>query len=382
MKKIIVAALGLATIVLLIFTYQSPTKGRVTYVIEVTANPESKPNAKESTGSETEMIAQCCEILRKRCNYIGVTGEKVYSLEQEGHPNRIKMELQSVQDTERMKKLFTGSANLEFWETYSPEDIQENFMNADKKLRTILAEESTDAKGTNTAHEDALGSNGELREEHPLRSLILPNQNSFRDAPIVGCANSQDTAIINTYLSMPEIQMEFPKDLRLLWAAFPADFDNRKVIYELYAIKSTESNGKAPIDQDDIESIESVGDQYGKPCLDINMNEEGARDWARMTKKNIGRCIAIVSNNYVYSAPSVNSEIVGGRSQVTGNLNEEEAQDLASILKSGVMPASVNVLEENIIPDDQWSINKYFLICTLICGLAFVFMLIKAIKDK
>lgn len=377
MKKIIAAALGLATVVLLICTYQSLTKGGVTYVMEVIANPKNESNAKEPT----EMVAQCCEILRKRCNYIGVTGEKVYSLEQEGHPNRIKMELEGTQDTERMKKLFTGSANLEFWETYSPEDIQANFINADKKLYSILAEVPTDAKVTNTSHEDALGSNGELRKEYPLRSLILPNQSPFR-APIIGCVNSQDTAIMNTYLNMPEIQMEFPKDLRLLWAAFPVDFDNGKNLFELYAIKSTESNGRAPLDQSVIIDVESVIDQYGRPCLDINMNEEGARNWARMTKKNIGRSIAIVSNNYVYSAPSVNSEIVGGRSQVAGNLNEEEAQDLASILKSGVMPASVNILEENIMSDDQWSINKSLLICTLICGLAFVFMLIKVIKDK
>lgn len=382
MKKIISAVLGLATIVLSICTYQSLIKGGVTYIIEVTANPKSEPNVKEPTGNEKEIVAQCCEILRKRCNKIGVTGEKVYSLEQEGHPNRIKMELQGPQDTECLKKLFTGSANLEFWETYSPEDIQPNFVNADKKLRLILAKDSTGAEVTHTSREDDFGSKEELREGYLLRALILPNENSFTNTPIVGYVNSQDTAMMNAYLSMPEIQMEFPKDLRLLWAAFPADLDNGKNLYELYAIKSTESNGRAPLDQDAISRIESASGQYGRFRLGLDMNEEGTRKWAQMTKKNIGRSIAIVSNNCVYSAPTVTSEITGGYSEVTGAFNEEETQYLASILSSGVMPASVNILEENIISDDQWSLNKYLLICSLICGLAFVFMLIKVIKDK
>lgn len=365
MKKIIASVLGLITVALAICSYNSIKRGGISYVIEVVTHPDYQSNPKEQAENEKETIAKCCEILRKRCNYAGAMPEEIYSLEQEGHPNRIKIRLQGVKDTERMKKLFTSSVDLGFWEVYTADEIDPFLKASEDKLRILLSENKQG-----------------LTEEHPLSSIFQFNSTDYSYSPIIGYARYQDTATINTYLNMPEIKAELPQNLRLIWSASSSDLDRNGELFELYAIKSTERDGKAPLSEDVIIDAECMNDYYGRPSLSIVMNEEGAHTWANMTRNNIGRAIAIVLNNHVYSAPQVNSAIEGGRSQITGHIVEDKAQYLTCILKSGVMPASVEVIEENIVPNDQWSINKMLLICTIICGLTFVFVLIKAIKDK
>lgn len=381
MKKIIASVLGLATIVLCIFSFNSITRGGVYYVAEIQATPDSLSSPEAQALNQEEMITKCCEILSNRYKYIGVTKEKVYSLEQEGFPNRIKIELQGDNDTERVKKLSTSSVHLELCETYSAKELQSNLMSANNTLRTVLANETQDSPTTNDQEEEE-GIEGvkQIVTEYPLLSLLQANSEAYENFPVIGYANIRDTATIKAYLSMPQIRMEFPKDLRFMWGAFPAESDQTGTVFELYAIKSSGSDGKAPLKEDMIIDAEGTTDYYGKPCLSIVMNQDGADRWARMTKSNIGRAIAIVMNHYVFSAPNVGSEITGGRSEVTGHFTKEEVRDLACILKFGVMPASITIVEESTLPDTEWSISKPLLACTLILGLAFVFMLIKIIR--
>ena len=213
-------------------------------------------------------------------------------------------------------------------------------------------------KGDATAAEDKSTANlAEIKKQYPLLAIL--QLNSSGQGPVVGYANYKDTADINKYLAMPEVKAELPKDLRLKWGVSPSEFDKKGQTFELYAIKSTERNGKAPLEGDVVTDAKDEFDQYSKPAVSMTMNSDGARRWAQLTKQNIGRSIAIVLDNYVYSAPNVNSEITGGRSQITGHFTPEQAKDLANVLKSGKMPAPAHIVQEDIVGPSlgQESIN-------------------------
>ena len=197
----------------------------------------------------------------------------------------------------------------------------------------------------------------QIKKEHPLMAIL--QLNSSGQGPIIGYANYKDTAEINKYLAMREVIAELPKDLRLKWGVAPADFDKKGQTFELYAIKSTERNGKAPLEGDVVTDAKDDFDQHGKPSVSMSMNTDGARRWAQLTKQNIGRSIAIVLDNYVYSAPNVSTEITGGNSIITGNFSPEQSKDLANVLKSGKMPAPAHIVQEDIVGPSlgQESIN-------------------------
>jgi len=223
--------------------------------------------------------------------------------------------------------------------------VQKAATSVTDSLASVLAGKDAQATGADLAA---------LKKEHPLLS-ILEVFNS--QGPIVGVAQARDTAEINKYLAMPEVASELPKDLKLLWGVAPMDAKNK--IFELYAIKSTQRNGKAPLEGDVIVSAKDEYDQWGKPAVSMSMNNDGSRRWAQMTKANLGRSIAIVLDNYVYSAPNVNTEITGGNSQITGNFSPQEAKDLANVLASGKMPAPARIVQEDIVGPSlgQASIN-------------------------
>ena len=327
-------------------------------------------------------------VLRTRIDRFGVVQPNIQSLEDK--MGRIMVELPGIKEPERVRKLLQGSANLEFWETYTAKEVLPAMQSADAKLRAVLAQE-TDAdstavdstkeaplaeatpakksvsaadslaaalKGDATTTEDNSTANlAEIKKQYPLLAIL--QLNSSGQGPVIGYANYKDTADINKYLAMPEVKAELPKDLRLKWGVSPSEFDKKGQTFELYAIKSTERNGKAPLEGDVVTDAKDEFDQYSKPAVSMTMNSDGARRWAQLTKQNIGRSIAIVLDNYVYSAPNVNSEITGGRSQITGHFTPEQAKDLANVLKSGKMPAPAHIVQEDIVGPSlgQESIN-------------------------
>ena len=320
-------------------------------------------------------------VLRTRIDRFGVVQPNIQSLEDK--MGRIMVELPGIKEPERVRKLLQGSANLEFWETYTAKDVAPYLQSADAKLRTILARETGDqAEADNTASDsagvapamaqattaDSLAAalKGEskaqtanleqIKKEHPLLAILQVNPNN---GPVAGYANAKDTAEINKYLSMPEVMAEMPKDLRLKWGVSAYEYDPKAQTFELYAIRSTERNGKAPLEGDVVVNAKDEYDHYGKPAVSMSMNTDGARRWAQLTKQNIGKSIAIVLDDYVYSAPNVNNEITGGNSQITGHFTPEQAKDLANVLKSGKMPAPAHIVQEDIVGPSlgQASIN-------------------------
>ena len=385
-------------ITLFVREYQKTAPGAKLSELFATQQLKDKVNQK-SSDAEVEKVLRAevkaavensYNVLRTRIDRFGVVQPNIQSLEDK--MGRIMVELPGIKEPERVRKLLQGSANLEFWETYTAKEILPAMQSADSKLRAILSQETAaDSTATNTtadtipaaklteatpakkavsvadslaatlkgdAKDEKAGANmEEIKKQYPLLAVL--QLNSSGQGPVIGYANYKDTADINRYLSMPEIQSELPKDLRLKWGVSPSEFDKKGQTFELYAIKSTERNGKAPLEGDVVTDAKDEFDQYSKPAVSMTMNSDGARRWAQLTKQNIGRSIAIVLDNYVYSAPNVNSEITGGRSQITGHFTPEQAKDLANVLKSGKMPAPAHIVQEDIVGPSlgQESIN-------------------------
>ena len=311
-------------------------------------------------------------VLRTRIDRFGVAQPNIQTLE--GKMGRIMVELPGIKEPERVRKLLQGSANLEFWETYNSNEIVPYLQSVDNKLREVLAvtdgEEAASAEATEKAAVSATDSlaaalkgsdaaNNEavmaqIKKEHPLASILqLGGYGST-----VGIANYKDTAEVNRLLATKEAQALLPKDLSLKWGVKAMDKSGQ--LFELFAIKVTERNGKAPLEGDVITDARNDYDQYNNPTVSMSMNTDGSRRWATLTKNNIGRAIAIVLDGYVYSAPNVNSEITGGNSQISGSFTPEETLDLANVLKSGKMPAPARIVQEDIVGPSlgQESINQ------------------------
>ncbi|MGE0077450.1 MAG: protein translocase subunit SecDF [Bacteroidales bacterium] len=315
-------------------------------------------------------------ILRNRIDKFGVAQPNIQRMENSG---LIVIELPGVKEPERVRKLLQGTASLEFWETYEFSDLYGSFIAANNKLAEIqealepAAEtasevkknaESTEKKDStsedlieklkeNENKDTAAVTNSDMAKKYPLFALLRPSINAQNQpvvGPTVGMAHYKDTARINEILHMDQIRSLFPGDVKFLWAVKPPKWDESKSLYELMAIKLTNRDGNAPLDGGAItDAREAFGERKGSAEVDMGMNAEGARVWARLTGENVGRCIAIVLDNYVYSAPRVQTEIKGGRSQITGDFTINEAKDLANVLKSGKLPAPAHIIKEELV---------------------------------
>ena len=309
-------------------------------------------------------------VLRTRIDRFGVAQPNIQALE--GSMGRIMVELPGIKEPERVRKLLQGSANLEFWETYNGSEIAPIMQSVDSKLRDVLAVTSEEETTEETVAESAVSATdslaaalkgetanneavlAQMKKEHPLQSVLQLGGYGA----VVGVANHRDTAEVNKLLAMKEAQALLPKDLSLKWGV--KAMDKAGQMFELYAIKVTERNGKAPLEGDVITDARNEYDQYNNPCVSMSMNTDGSRRWAVLTKNNVGRAIAIVLDGYVYSAPNVNGEISGGNSQISGSFTPEETLDLANVLKSGKMPAPARIVQEDIVGPSlgQESINQ------------------------
>ena len=309
-------------------------------------------------------------VLRTRIDRFGVAQPNIQALE--GSMGRIMVELPGIKEPERVRKLLQGSANLEFWETYNGSEIAPIMQSVDSKLRDVLAVASVEEVAEETVAESAVSATdslaaalkgetanneammAQMKKEHPLQSVLQLGGYGA----VVGVANHRDTAEVNKLLAMKEAQALLPKDLSLKWGV--KAMDKAGQMFELYAIKVTERNGKAPLEGDVITDARNEYDQYNNPCVSMSMNTDGSRRWAVLTKNNVGRAIAIVLDGYVYSAPNVNGEISGGNSQISGSFTPEETLDLANVLKSGKMPAPARIVQEDIVGPSlgQESINQ------------------------
>ena len=315
-------------------------------------------------------------VIRTRIDRFGVVQPNIQALE--GQEGRIMVELPGIKEPDRVRKLLQGSANLEFWETYTTSEATPFLVQLDSKLAAAGVEEATEettevaeateeavaeadsaavpaaddalaaiAKGDNAeaAAKSTTVSTDEALKAHPLlaRLQVLSQDNGA----VVGYAGKRDMEAINALFETPEAKAVLPADMKLLWGV--KGIDKNEEVFELYAIKVTERNGRAPLEGDVVTDAKDEYDNNGRPSVSMQMNVEGARRWAALTKANIHRPIAIVLDNYVYSAPNVQNEITGGNSQITGHFTPEDTRDLANVLKSGKMPAPANIVSDEIV---------------------------------
>ena len=321
-------------------------------------------------------------VVRNRIDKFGVVQPNIQKLE--GQSGRIMVEMPGIREPERVRKLLQGSANLEFWETYNSQEIvpllsqinQKYALGADAAVAdTTATEAAVDSTATAAASEEkteaadgkkslaeAIGAKKDakadknaakdaqlqkMKEQNPLFSIFQPSQG--QSLSVVGYATARDTAEVDKIIYSEIAKRILPSDVQLLWSAKAADFDKKGEIFELHALKVTEPSGRAPLEGDVITNAKDEFDQYGHPCVSMQMNSDGARRWAQLTKQNIGRAVAIVLDDAVYSAPRVNGEIAGGNSQITGNFSIEDTKDLANTLNSGKMPAPTRIVQEEVV---------------------------------
>ena len=302
-------------------------------------------------------------VVTNRIDQYGVVQPNIQKLE--GQEGRLMVEMPGIREPERMRKLLQGSANLEFWETYNNQEINpyltqldQRLANADTKTDTTATASNKEVQGKKApakklvldrsdAAEGGSAQMDAMKKMHPLLSMLQTIPGNALS--LVGYASVRDTAAINKIIYSQLAKQIFPSDLKLLWGAKPAEGLNKKNVFELYALKVTTADGRAPLEGDVVTFAKDEFDQHGRPQVSMTMNSEGAREWAALTKANAGKAIAIVLDGVVYSAPNVKGEITGGQSVISGNFTIEDTKDLANTLKSGRMPAPAKIVQEEVV---------------------------------
>ncbi|MCQ2096061.1 MAG: protein translocase subunit SecDF [Bacteroidaceae bacterium] len=326
-------------------------------------------------------------VLRTRIDRFGVVQPNIQKVE--GQTGRILVELPGIKEPERVRKLLQGSANLEFWETYDTQAALPFLSQLNTALKTQVANSEETARETDTIASDSVevaevpaqetadttaaetlktdqnllaqvstdvedeAANKKLdkealakaKAENPLFAILNPVQGDR--GCVVGYALSSDTAEVNALVTGEVAKRILPADMSLKWGV--KGIDKAGKIFELYAIRTTGQNGRAPLEGDVVTDSKDEFDQFGNPCVSMKMNTEGARKWAALTEANVNHAIAIVLDGLVYSAPNVNNKIDGGSSQITGHFTTNDTKDLANVLQSGKMPAPTQIVQEDIV---------------------------------
>ncbi len=323
-----------------------------------------------------DAIDRTYDILYARIDQFGVVSPYIAKLE---NSDRIIVELPGVDNPARARRLLQAPADLSFWETYKTKEIVNYLIEADRVVRDIMGLEDTVSSNDSLAinvespvieeetPDSLLGTSDsfdfdnmetetpaadtgasldfeEAKKQNPLLILLNFSENLY-ETPFVGYVRTQDTAEVNHYLRMEEVKAALPPDLLLLWDAKPAE----NGYWRLYAIKKNPLDDEPPLSGDVIVDARQDFDEFGRPDITMVMNSRGTQIWADLTASNIGREIAIVLDGKVYSAPTVQGEIRGGISQISGNFTVTEAKDLANILKAGKLPAPARILQESIV---------------------------------
>lgn len=338
-------------------------------------------------GEANSAFDRSFNILRTRIDKFGVTQPNIQKI---AGTNHILIELPGINEPERVRKLLQGSAKLEFWETFDNSQVFGILQNVNKILasKAKLADSSKSLRKKDTSEiakvnspktdssklkslpsllskikKDSSGKTGldsnsksNLSRQNPLFALLSPaifpqgGQQQLAKGPMVGYALKKDTAAINAYLALPEVKAQIPSNMKFLWSVKA----NAQHAFELFAIKQTSRDGKAALEGDVISDARADFDARNNPEVVMIMNTEGANVWKNITAKaaqdeNNKQSIAIVLDNQVYSAPTVQNEISGGVSSISGSFTIEETKDLANVLKAGRLPAPAQIIEESIV---------------------------------
>jgi SecD/SecF fusion protein len=361
----------------------------------------------------TAAISRSFNILRTRIDKFGVTQPNIQQL----GSGRILVELPGVKEPERVRKLLQGTAKLEFWETYSFGDVAPSLVAVNKMLAgaapvDTTAKVATDSSAANpdsakTAAADTTKKNSlvdklgsdttakqdsskktfeEFAKENPLFAYLFPADGQVRTQDeknivdkqaVIGYTLIKDTAKVNALLTREDVKQVLPKNLRLLWAVKPPSPESQSL--QLIGIKVNSRDGSAPLDGGAIsDARQDFGQFNSKPEISMKMNLEGAKTWKRLTGENVGKSIAIVLDDYVYSFPNVQGEIPNGNSSITGNFEINEAKDLANILKAGKLPAPARIVEEAVVGPSlgKEAINNGLLSFAVALLIVFIFVIV------
>ena len=367
---------------LFINRWKQNSNGRPLAAIFATQQMKGKVST-QSSDSEVESalraevqsaVDNSFNVVRNRIDKFGVVQPNIQKLE--GQSGRIMVEMPGIKEPERVRKLLQGSANLEFWETYNSQEIYPYLVQLNQKYAITGGEAETEeaaADSTATAEvaaDSVAATSGDLAaklasgkkdakvdakakadalKQNPLLAVLQPVPQGLS---IVGYANARDTADVNKVIYSDIARQVLPAECKLRWGAQPEDFGGENTkgdIFALYALKVTEPNGRAPLEGDVITNAKDEFDQMGHPSVSMQMNSDGARRWSQITKQNIGKAVAIVLDDAVYSAPRILTQIDGGNSQITGNFTIEDTKDLANTLNSGKMPAPTRIVQEEVV---------------------------------
>ena len=309
------------------------------------------------------------KVVRSRIDRFGVAQPNIQILRGKGQIGQIMVEMPGIKEPERVRKLLQGSANLEFWETYTLAEVQSSLLSLDKRLAGT--DKDTAAADTTKA---VAAKKSAAADQHPLLSKLAQIQGMQPNNCVVGYATAKDTAAINAMINSEAAKAVLPADLRLAWGVKSAS-GMKANVFELYALRAI--NGQPSMQGDVIaDAKDEFEQQYHRPIVSMTMTTSGARDWASLTKKNLKKCVAIVLDGYVYSAPVVQSEITGGNSQISGNFTTDDTRDLANVLKSGKMPAPTKIVQEETVGPSLGaaSIQAGFTACVVAFVLLMIFM--------
>jgi len=362
--------------------WKQNSNGRPLAAIFATQQMKGKVST-QSTDSEVESalraevqsaVDNSFNVVRNRIDKFGVVQPNIQKLE--GQSGRIMVEMPGIKEPERVRKLLQGSANLEFWETYNSQEIYPLLAQLNQKYAALGGEAPVEADTLAVAADSTavdtvaaaapaadlaaklakkdvkkgdVKAKAEALKQNPLFAVFQPVPQGLA---IVGYANARDTADVNKVIYSEIARQVLPAECKLRWGAKAEDFGGENTkgdIFALYALKITEPSGRAPLEGDVITSSKDDFDQMGHPSVSMQMNSDGARRWSQITKQNIGRGVAIVLDDAVYSAPRILSQIDGGNSQITGNFTIEDTKDLANTLNSGKMPAPTRIVQEEVV---------------------------------
>lgn len=400
--------------------------GRLSYIFntpelreQITPNSTNAEVIKVLRSSAEGAIENSFNVLRNRIDKFGVTQPNIQRLENSG---RILVELPGVKEPERVRKLLQGTASLEFWATYENQEIYPALVQANDVIKELqdageivaetggastvaaaadsLVAATVAADSTMLANADSAAAAGNstlisqldstdashvetdeqaMISKFPLFAKLRPvadEQGQVGRGPVIGWAKSFDTAAVNRYMSLPQVKALLPRDIKLMWGV--KAIDPQETTFALYAIKANTRDGKAPLDGGSVVEAREGYAQHGSSAeVSMTMNASGARTWARLTADNVDRCIAIVLDGYVYSAPVVHGEISGGQSSISGQFTINEARDLANVLKSGKLPAPARITQDTVVGPSlgQESINAGMMSFILAFVLVLIYMI-------
>jgi SecD/SecF fusion protein len=319
--------------------------------IKITDNDQQVLDQLQTTSKSA--INQTYKILNKRIDQFGVAQPNI-NLDE--NKDIITVELAGVQDAARVRKLLQASAHLQFWEVWNFDEIKSSIVNADKALAQSLNGISTSDSTKNLKDTSKnVNDTSRLLNDHPLTDFIhfIPSQTGQDGKPLynpaIASIELKDTSKANQYLNLDIVKNNFPVNLRFLYGTEETDKKTNQKYFLLYAIKTIPGSDKAKLEGESVEDARQDFDEHGNAEISMQMTPIGARIWAKMTTEDVGKPVAIALDDIVYTAPNIHEPITGGNSQITGNFNTQEAQDLASILKIGKIDAPAKIVQEQTV---------------------------------